>query len=152
MAIDYKNEERKKALEAIKLIFENLEIAYYDGSNLQARKRLLKASYKAGLAFSRSYVGYVHAVAHSLGGKYNVAHGLANAVILPHMLKMFGSSVYKKLWKLSVHVGLCDENTDYKTGAELFIKKVEDLNEYIKEREFMLQKEEKVTKLIRCNQ
>ena len=119
---------RKCAMFAVKTIFENLLEAYNNGSNLEARKNMLLASYNAGLAFTKSYVGYVHAVAHSLGGKYNVAHGLANAVILPHMLKMFGSSVYKKLWKLSVHVGLCDENTDYKTGAELFIKKVEDLN------------------------
>lgn len=120
---------RRCAMFAVKTIFENLLEAYNNGSNLEARKNMLLASYNAGLAFTKSYVGYVHAVAHSLGGKYNVAHGLANAVILPHMLKKFGSSIYKKLWKLSVHVGLCDETTDYKTGAEMFILKVEELNE-----------------------
>ena len=120
---------RRCAMFAVKTIFENLLEAYNNGSNLEARKNMLLASYNAGLAFTKSYVGYVHAVAHSLGGKYNVAHGLANAVILPHMLKKFGSSIYKKLWKLSVHVGMCDETTDYKTGAEMFIAKVEELNE-----------------------
>ena len=119
---------RKKALEAIKLIFENLETAYNDGTNLQARKRLLKASYKAGLAFSRSYVGYVHAVAHSLGGKYNIAHGLANATILPQMLKLYGKSVYKKLFKIAKFVGFCDETTKKEVAAKLIIKKIEDMN------------------------
>ncbi len=119
---------RKNALTAIKLIFENLETAYNDGDNLQARKRMLKASYKAGLAFSKSYVGYVHAVAHSLGGKYNIQHGFANAVILPYMLKYYGKSVYKKLYKIAKFVGLCEENVTKEVAAKLVIKKIEDMN------------------------
>ena len=62
------------------------------------------------MAFTQSYVGYVHAIAHSLGGKYNIPHGLANAVILPYVLKAFGKSVYKKLWKLGVYAGLFDKD------------------------------------------
>lgn len=54
---------------------------------------MLRASYFAGCAFTKSYVGYVHAVAHSLGGKYNVPHGLANAVILPMVLETYGDSI-----------------------------------------------------------
>ena len=57
---------------------------------------MLLASYNAGLAFTKSYVGYVHAIAHTLGGKYNLPHGLANAVILPYVLRKYGKSVYKK--------------------------------------------------------
>ena len=119
---------RKNALTAIKLIFENLETVYNDGNNLQARKRMLKASYKAGLAFSKSYVGYVHAIAHTLGGKYNIQHGFANAIILPHMLKYYGKSVYKKLYKIAKFVGLCDENATKEIGANLVIKKIEEMN------------------------
>lgn len=78
---------RKNALDAVQLIFENLDTAYTDGNNIEARRNMLRASYFAGCAFTKSYVGYVHAVAHSLGGKYNVPHGLANAVILPMVLK-----------------------------------------------------------------
>ena len=89
--------ERQKAIEAIKLIFENIELAYKDGTNLEARTNMLKAAYLAGIAFSKSYVGYCHAVAHSLGGKYNTPHGLANAVLLPHILDGYGKSSYKKL-------------------------------------------------------
>lgn len=119
---------RRHALTAIKLIFENLEIAYNDGSNLQARKRMLKASYKAGLAFTKSYVGYIHAVAHSLGGKYNVPHGLANAVIMPYVLKVYGKSAYKKLWKIGLFLDLYDKTMEKEKGAKLVIKKIEDLN------------------------
>ncbi len=119
---------RRNALTAIKLIFENLENSYNDGENLQARKRLMKASYQAGLAFSKSYVGYVHAVAHSLGGKYNIQHGLANAIILPKMLKVYNESVYNKLYKIAKFTGLCDENTTKEAAAKLVIEKIETMN------------------------
>ena len=119
---------RENALTAIKLIFENLEIAYNDGKNISARENMLKASYLAGLAFTKSYVGYVHAIAHSLGGKYNVPHGFANAVILPYALKKFGKSIYKKLWKIAVYTGLCNKETSIETATEIFIQKIETMN------------------------
>ena len=119
---------RKNALTAIKLIIENLENAYNDGTNLQARKRLLKASYQAGLAFSKSYVGYVHAIAHSLGGKYNISHGFANAIILPKMLRMYGKSIYNKMFKIAKFVGICDENTPKEEACEKLIQKIEEMN------------------------
>ncbi len=119
---------RENALTAIKLIFENLEIAYNDGKNISARENMLKASYLAGLAFTKSYVGYVHAIAHSLGGKYNVPHGFANAVILPYVLKKFGKSIYKKLWKIAVYTGLCNKETSFERATEIFIQKIETMN------------------------
>ncbi len=119
---------RNCAMYAVKTIFENILEAYNNGTNLEARKNMLLASYNAGIAFTKSYVGYVHAVAHSLGGKYNIAHGLANAVILPKMLRKFGKTINKKLWKLSVFAGLCDETTSKEEGARLFIEKIEELN------------------------
>lgn len=119
---------RKCALNAIKLIVENLELAYNDGTNLQARKRLLKAAYQAGLAFSRSYVGYVHAIAHSLGGKYNMAHGLANAIILPKMLRAYGKSVYSKMHKIAKYLELCDDKTTKQEATKMLIEKIENMN------------------------
>ncbi len=119
---------RQKALSATKLIFENILEAYNNGTNLEARKNMLKAAYDAGVAFTKSYVGYVHAIAHSLGGKYNVPHGLANAVILPYVLKAYGKAVYKKLWKMGVYVGLFNKSVSYFDGANLFIEKIEELN------------------------
>lgn len=119
---------RADALKATKLVFENLYTAYTDGKNIKARENMLIAAYHAGLAFTKSYVGYVHAVAHSLGGKYNVAHGLANAIILPYVLKMYGQKIYKKLWQMGVYAGLFDKSTSYEVGAKMFIEKIEDLN------------------------
>ncbi len=121
-------ETRDCALKAAKLIFENLETAYLDGKNLVARKKMLVAAFLAGVAFTKSYVGYVHAVAHSLGGKYNVAHGLANAIILPYVLKKYGKAVYKKLWEMGVYCNLFDKSTSHELGAKLFIDKIEQMN------------------------
>ena len=95
-------ETRQSATEAVKLVFENIETAYHDGQNRSARVNMLAAAYKAGVAFSKSYVGYIHAVAHSLGGQYGTPHGLANAVIMPYVLKAYGETVYKKLHKLGI--------------------------------------------------
>ncbi len=120
---------RRNSLTAIKLIFDNLETVYNDGQNLQARKRMLRASYKAGLAFTKAYVGYVHAIAHSLGGKYDVPHGFANAVILPYVLKKFGKSVRFKLWKIGKFCGLYDgKTTTHEDGAKIVIEKIEQMN------------------------
>lgn len=78
---------RAAALKAVRLISENLEKAYADGNDMAARACMLRAAYLAGGAFSKSYVGYCHAVAHSLGGQYHIPHGLANAVLLPYVLE-----------------------------------------------------------------
>ena len=121
-------ETRAKALEATKLIFENIETAYKDGKNKEARANMLKAAYLAGIAFSKSYVGYIHAVAHSLGGQYNVPHGLANAVIMPYVLEMYGKKIYGKLHKLAVAAGVSTKNTPYKESAEKFIGAIKELN------------------------
>ena len=115
---------RKDALLAVKLIFENLDTVYNDGSNLDARRNMLHASFYAGCAFTKSYVG---AVAHSLGGQYNVPHGYANAVILPMVLEAYGSAVYKKLDKLAVEAGIADPEDSYEEGAKKFIQAIKDM-------------------------
>ena len=124
-------ETRCLALEAAKLIFENIENAYNDGHNRIARENMLFAAYKAGIAFSKSYVGYIHAVAHSLGGTYGTPHGLANAVIIPYVLEAYGKSAYKKLHEIGIAVGVSDKNDSHEIGAEKFIKAVRDLNKQI---------------------
>lgn len=121
---------RKYSKQAVKLIVENLQTAYDDGKNAEARQNMLLASYKAGLAFTKSYVGYVHAVAHSLGGKYGVAHGLANAVILPYFLKEYGKTVEKKLSNLAKFSGIANLKDDSKTASEKFISWIENSNEH----------------------
>lgn len=119
---------RKWSLDATKLIYENLEKAYDDTTDLEARKNLLTASFKAGASFTRSYVGYVHGIAHACGGLYNLPHGYVNAIILPIMLKKYGKSVYKKLSKIAVYINLIGVNANEKNNAELFIKWIDDMN------------------------
>lgn len=120
---------RRDALKAVKLIFENIYIAYEHGDNIQARRNMLHASFYAGCAFTKSYVGYVHAVAHSLGGQYNVPHGLANAILLPLVLREYGSCIDKKLHRLAIAAGLADKNTPDHEAAELFIRAIEEMKE-----------------------
>lgn len=120
---------RRDALKAVKLIFENIDIAYEHGDNIQARRNMLHASFYAGCAFTKSYVGYVHAVAHSLGGQYNVPHGLANAILLPLVLREYGSCIDKKLHRLAIAAGLADKNTPDHEAAELFNRSIEEMKE-----------------------
>ena len=119
---------RALAIEATQMIFYNLEKAYRDGNDRKARENMLIASYKAGMAFSMSYVGYIHAIAHSLGGRYGIPHGLANAVIIPYVLEGYGKSAHKKLYRLGLAVGACTKEDSYEVGAKRFIDAIKDLN------------------------
>ena len=121
-------ETRELALEAARLVFENVERAYRDGNDHAARENMLHAAYKAGVAFSKSYVGYIHAIAHSLGGQYSIPHGLANAVIMPYVLESYGKSAYKKLHRLGIAAGVCSANDSYEAGAKKFIEAIKALN------------------------
>lgn len=120
---------RKKAVRAVKLIGKNLKRAYDDGNDAKARMNMLKASYCAGVAFTQSYVGYVHGVAHSLGGQYGVPHGLANAVILPYVLEMYGEACYKKLAKLAVKANIIEDKKNDDETANAFIHWIKDMNQ-----------------------
>lgn len=117
------------AEKATKMIFENLLNAYEDGKNIEARENMLEASYLAGIAFTRAYVGYVHAIAHNLGGTYGTPHGLANAVILPYVLDYYGDTAYAPLARLADCAGLDTRNMSEKEKAELFIAKIREYNE-----------------------
>ena len=122
-------ETRKKALEATALIFNNIEKAYKNGEDYEARNNMLKAAYLAGIAFSKSYVGYIHAIAHSLGGQYNVPHGLANSVIMPYVLEAYGDKISKKLHKLAISAGISKKEDDINESAKRFIQAIKQLNQ-----------------------
>lgn len=119
-------ETKDMAEKAVKLIYENLYIAYSNGKDIEARKNMQLAAHYAGIAFTRAYVGYVHAIAHSLGGQYGIPHGLANAIILPHLLEYYGDSIYEKLSSLANIVGIVGISS--KEKAERFIQWIKDLN------------------------
>ena len=118
----------KDAIIATKLIFDNIEKAYADGKNLEARENMLVASFHAGLAFTRAYVGYVHAIAHNLGGMYGIPHGLANAVILPYVLDYFGDTAYKRLAELADVAGVSGPAQGDREKAKNFIAAIRELN------------------------
>ena len=117
------------AEEATKLIHDNLEKAYNNGKDIEARNNMLKASFYAGSAFTRAFVGYVHAIAHNLGGLYNTPHGLANAVILPYVLDWYGPAAYKKLAKLADLIGITKEDMNIEEKAKAFITEVRRMNQ-----------------------
>ena len=119
----------KYAEDAVKLIHANLEKAYINGKDMEARNNMLKASFYAGNAFTRAFVGYVHAIAHNLGGMYNTPHGLANAVILPYVLEWYGASIYKPLASLSDLIGLSKENMSLEEKAKAYINEIRRMNQ-----------------------
>ena len=118
--------ENRLAKEAVKLIHDNILIAYEDGSNLQARQAMQRGAFYAGRAFTRGCVGYVHAIGHTLGGLYGVAHGLAMAVLLPHVMRQFGSEAHRRLAELADVCGIEGRNRAEK--ANNFIKWIEETN------------------------
>ena len=128
--IGHENTRKTKfvAVEAVKLIYENLYGTYKEGGNLKLRANMQKAAFLAGVAFTRAYVGYVHAIAHSLGGKYNVPHGYANAIILPYVLEAFGEKAHKRLAELSDAISLCEKDATNEEKANKFIAWIREMN------------------------
>jgi len=94
------------ALAAVGMIWEHLPRAWRDGADLASRERMALASTYAGLAFTRANVGNVHAIAHQLGGRYHVPHGLANAIMLPPVLRFSLPDAAPRLARLARHVGI----------------------------------------------
>ena len=132
---------------AVRLIFRHLPEAYADGDDIFAREKMLEASYEAGIAFTRSCVGYVHAIAHTLGGLYGTPHGLANAVILPHILELYGEAVYKPLSELAETAGISG-STD-REKAEKFIEAIRQMNRNMDIPEHLEIKDEDIPKMIK---
>ena len=119
---------RAMSEEAAALIVRSLYRAYQNGGDMEARRDMLRAAYCAGVSFTRSYVGYVHGVAHSLGGQYGVPHGLANAVILPYFLDAYGSACHKKLGKLARIAGVAPRDASDRDASEAFIRWIREMN------------------------
>ena len=119
---------KERAEKAVKLIFDNLLKAYEHGDDIEARRNMQRASYYAGVAFTRAYVGYVHALAHALGGFYGTPHGLANSVLLPVVLEYYGESAHKPLARLAEITGICTDKDDDAAKATKFIDKIKEMN------------------------
>lgn len=118
----------REALEATALIMQNLTTAVKDGKNVQARQNMALASFKAGVAFTTAGVGYVHAIAHNFGAYYHVPHGLANAIILPHVLDFSKADCTARLAKLAEVSGLKQGGESEAQLADKFIAQVRAMN------------------------
>ncbi len=117
--------EDQLSKDAVKLIYDNLLIAYENGSDLNARQNMQRAAFFAGRAFTRGCVGYVHAVGHTLGGLYGTPHGLAMSIILPHVMRQFGAAVHERLADLADVCGIAGNTAAEK--AENFILWIDDM-------------------------
>lgn len=117
---------KRAAIEAVKLVYENLFQAYENGNDVKARENMLLASYYAGVAINNNFIGYVHAIAHGIGGLYGVTHGKANAVVMPYVLEHFGKKAEKKLAELAQAAGIQDEDAGQKSKA--FIESIKEMN------------------------
>lgn len=120
---------RAWAEEAVQLIDKYLLRAFENGGDMEAREGMLRAAFLAGEAFSMSYVGYVHGVAHSLGGNYGVPHGLANAIICPYVLDMYSTRARPRLAKLARAAGIAPAESTDAQAATLYIEWFRGLNE-----------------------
>lgn len=118
------------AEKSVELIFDNLEKVYFNPTDITARHNMALAAYYAGAAFTRTYVGYVHAIAHNLGGIYGVPHGLANAIILPYILDFFVEVSALKLAKLA-KIAQVEKSQSHEGSIDLahkFIAKIRAMN------------------------
>jgi len=118
------------AVSAVRMIFANLPRACEDGGNLEAREAMLVASFYAGLAFTKAYVGYVHAFSHKVGGMYGVPHGLGNAILLPYVLDFIKDAplAEQRLAELAVAIGAGKEGEPRAALAQRFVERVRELN------------------------
>ncbi|WP_242985383.1 iron-containing alcohol dehydrogenase [Vallitalea okinawensis] len=116
------------AEKATQIIYNYLERAYVNGEDIEAREQMALAAYHGGLAFTRASVGYVHAIAHNLGGMYGVPHGLANAVVLPYVLEYYGETIEEKLAKLAIVGGIGKQGESHQALATKFIDQVKVMN------------------------
>lgn len=119
--------EKDYSRRAVRLVKENLYAAYRDGGDLEARQNMQLAAFYAGRSFTRGCVGYVHAVGHTLSGLYGLPHGLVMSVLMPHVLRQYGSAVHKRLAELAEACGIPGGSAEEK--AEAFIAWIEELRD-----------------------
>lgn len=121
----------RMALSAVGMIYENLPRACAHGKDLAARESMALASTYAGLAFTRANVGNVHAIAHQLGGTYHTPHGLANAILLPHVLRFSSDAITGKLAVLARHAKLGGADEPEAELAQKFLDSIDALSRRI---------------------
>ena len=125
------DEMMANAKNATQLVFKYLPEAYHNGTNINARAHMAKASFEAGMAFNRMGLGFVHAISHQLTSFYGISHGRANAVVLPKVLFYSLPRIAAPLAQLSREIGLNPPSSDDWIEAQQFIDRIEALSEHI---------------------
>ena len=120
---------KKMALSSIRRIHQYLLRAYQNGNDIEAREQMQLAAYEAGVAFTRAYVGNVHAIAHTFGGFFQIAHGLANAVLLPLVLSDYGHSIDDKMAQIADELQLGSSSESIEGKAKLVLNLIRDWNQ-----------------------
>ena len=115
------------ALEAMKLIAENLRNAVYNGQDIEARENMANASVLSGFAFNNGGLGYVHAMAHQLGGFYDMPHGIANAILLPYVEKFNLGAKLERFAKIAEIFGVNTEGMSTREAAESSLEAIKQL-------------------------
>ncbi|WP_296668891.1 iron-containing alcohol dehydrogenase [Rhodoferax sp.] len=118
----------RMALSAVSMIFDSLPVVHVNGGDLAAREKMALASNYAGQAFTRANVGYVHAIAHQLGGLYHTPHGLANAIVLPLVLRFLSPAIGPKLATLALKAKVGKPGEAQAVLAHKFLDAVDAMN------------------------
>ncbi len=116
------------ALSAVSMIFEALPVAHVNGGDLAAREKMALAANYAGQAFTRANVGYVHAIAHQLGGLYHTPHGLANAILLGPVLRFLSPAISTKLAELALRAKVGKKDESEAVLAQKFLNAIDAMN------------------------
>ncbi|MFC1503139.1 L-threonine dehydrogenase [Pseudomonadota bacterium] len=116
------------AIKAIELIQANLRTAVKDGQNLEAREQMAYAQFMAGMAFNNASLGYVHAMAHQLGGFYDLPHGVCNAVLLPHVQRYNAQVCPERLRDVAKAMGVIVEGMTAEQGADAALEAIQVLS------------------------
>ena len=118
----------KLALESIELVGEALRDAVENGDDLEARSKMAYASYIAGMSFNNAGLGYVHSMAHQLGGMYDLPHGVCNAVLLPHVEEYNSKNTGDKLRNVAQALGKDVEGLTTEEANQAVIKAIKELS------------------------
>lgn len=119
------------ALMAITLISEYLRTAVANGDNFEARDKMAYAEFLAGMAFNNASLGYVHAMAHQLGGFYNLPHGVCNAILLPHVSRFNLIASPRRFAEIADAMGENISGMSDRDAAEVALASIEQLSEDI---------------------
>nr|WP_254658733.1 L-threonine dehydrogenase [Marinomonas spartinae] len=119
------------AIKAIEIIRDNLHEAVHNGSNMEARTQMAYAQFLAGMAFNNASLGYVHAMAHQLGGFYDLPHGVCNAVLLPHVQRYNSQVAATRLKDVAKALGVEVQGMSDKEGADEAIAAIVKLSQSV---------------------